>query len=156
MTRSALLVSSAVALTMAIAGSAADAKNMPQFMAKGKINAQLPLRAPLHSPGIFSTRAKVALRYERGFTSFSASKNVSGFSNPASGVYCITPSAALNYATIEPQVTLEWSLSSGFSFVDFWENGAFDCPNPSTQIEVRTYDTSGNPTELSAFVLQIG
>ena len=152
MTRSALLVSSAVALTMACVGTAADAKNMPQFMDRGKINATLPLHAPIMTP----VRAKAHLieLYERGFTTYSFSKGVSSLSNPATGVYCITPSVSLS-PTKPAQVTLEWSFSSGFSFVDFWENGSFDCPGTTSQVEVRTYDASGNPTENSAFLLQI-
>jgi hypothetical protein len=137
---------------MAISGTAAGAKNVPGFMSRGPINANLSHAAPV-TPNTFSTKAKVVARYERGFATYSYYKHVSAISNPSSGVYCIYPSIALVYSSISPQVTPEWSFSSGFSFVDFWENGAFDCG--SNSIEVRTYDTSGNLTELAAFNLSL-
>jgi hypothetical protein len=153
MTKSALLLSTGVALVMAFGGSAAGAKNVAGFMSRGPTNAHLPAVPPV-TPRTFSNKAKVVARYERGFTTYSYYKNVSAISNPSSGVYCIYPSVPLVYGSISVQITPEWALSLGFSFVDFWETGNFgDCG--SNSIEVRTYDTSGNLTEESAFNLSL-
>ena len=152
MTKSALLLTTAVTLTMVLSGSV-GAKNVPGFMSRGARNAPfLKARSPLTANA--EARASLVLRYERGFTSAWYSKGVSALSNPKTGVYCITPIRPIK-STSNPQVTLEWSYSYGSSFVDFWENGSFDYPSGNGQLEIKTYDTKGNLTEDSAFVVII-
>ncbi len=100
----------------------------------------------------FSTNAKVAYFYSRGSAAH-RSKNVSSFSNPDTGVYCITPSVAVNFAKDYPLVSIEWGHSDGFALLVFWRdvNDSSDCP--AGALEVQTYDfNAGGPPVQSGNV----
>jgi hypothetical protein len=95
----------------------------------------------------YSTKAVVAYYYSRG--EGDRSKNVSAFTNPAHGEYCITPSIALNFSKIYPHVTVEYGASAGATLSAFWANESSDCPQGS--LAVLTYDTNGYPSSDVAF-----
>jgi|SRR5579871_1071519 len=95
----------------------------------------------------YSTKAAVAYLYTRGQRD--RSKNVSAFTNPATGVYCITPSIALNFSKIYPHVTVEYEASAGSTLSAFWANESSNCPDGS--LTVLTFDDSGSPSSAVAF-----
>lgn len=90
---------------------------------------------------LYTTKAKLAYFYSRGFGA-PRSKGVASFSNPATGIYCITPSASvtLDFTKIQPLLSIEWGSSLGSSLLAYWRDPAtaFDCPGGS--LEVQTYD----------------
>jgi hypothetical protein len=103
--------------------------------------------APIGDSKSYSTKAVVAYYYSRG--EGDRSKNVSGFTNPAHGVYCITPSVILNFSKIYPHVTVEYGASAGATLSAFWADESSDCPQGS--LTVLTYDNYGNPSSAVAF-----
>jgi hypothetical protein len=103
--------------------------------------------APTGDTKAYSTKAAVAYYYTRGERD--RSKNVSAFTNPAAGEYCITPSIALNFSKIYPHVTVEYEASAGAALSAFWANESSDCPEGS--LTVLTFDDSGNPSSAVAF-----
>jgi hypothetical protein len=147
MTKTSLLVTTALGLTVALSGSAFAGHAVPAQ--PNKSNAHLTLGQ--HGVAIPGKRAKykLAYYYSRGFET-SASRGVAAFSNPSTGVYCITPSVSLGVNF--PNVTVEWGASSGSTLSAFYENGGFDCGG---NIEVLTYDNSGNRSPNVAFDITI-
>jgi hypothetical protein len=87
----------------------------------------------------FTTNAKVAYYYSRGFAT-ARSKNVSHFSNPSTGVYCIKPSVALNFSKIYPLLSIEWGTSDGFALLAYWRDIASSSDCPAGELEIQTYD----------------
>ena len=105
-----------------------------------------------HAPeAAFATNAKVAYFYSRGFLA-ARSKNVSAFSNPSTGIYCITPSVSLNLAKIYPMVSIEWGSSSGSALLAYWRdtNSSTNCP--AGALEVQTFDFNSGTVEASGNV----
>ena len=101
---------------------------------------------------IVTTKAKIAVYYTP-FGGIVRSKGVLGVTNPATGIYCITPSVAVDLTGVYPQVSVEWNLSSGFSLQAYWKNtpSVSDCP--AGDLEVTTYDfNAGGPAVLSGVV----
>ena len=98
-------------------------------------------------------KARLCAFIGQGGTVF-RSKNVALVTNPSTGVYCITPNAAvLNVAAIVPSVTVEWGTSSGSDLLAFWRNGVFSCPFGT--IEVRTYDLASNLSPRVSFSIVV-
>jgi hypothetical protein len=147
MTKTALLVTTALGLTVALSGSAFAGHAVPAQ--PGKSNAHLTLGQ--HGVAVPGKRAKYKLAYfySRGFET-SSSRGVAAFSNPSTGVYCITPSVSLG--VVFPNVTVEWGASYGSTLSAFYENGGFDCGG---NVEVRTYDDSGAVNPNVAFDITI-
>jgi hypothetical protein len=105
-----------------------------------------------HAPETaFATNAKVAYFYSRGFDA-ARYKNVSAFSNPSTGIYCITPSVSLNLAKIYPMVSIEWGASTGSALLAYWRdtNSSTNCP--AGALEVQTYDFNSGTIEASGNV----
>src|SRR4051812_16478267 len=67
----------------------------------------------------FTTKAKVAYDYFRGFAT-DRSKNISDFQHPATGIYCLKPSIAVDFSLDTPQTGIEWATSLGFGLWAFW------------------------------------
>jgi hypothetical protein len=107
--------------------------------------------APASEPAAYTTKAAVAYYYTRG--EGDRSKNVSSFTNPGTGTYCITPSISLKLSKIYPHVTVEYEDSAGSSLAAFWSNNGPDCPTGS--LEVITADFSGNFSSAVAFVFTV-
>lgn len=114
------------------------------------------------------TKAKFAVMYLRGdggcllgSDTFGPSKNLAAFSNPATGVYCFTPSKAAGLSgdkllAAYPTVDIEWGSSSGSDLLAYVYRGAGNCP--AGDIEVRTYDLPGGVPTLTddvAFYLKV-
>ena len=92
--------------------------------------------------GGFTTKAKLALLY--GFGQNVRSVGVASVTSPLTGVYCITPSAKLNFKKIYPQISIERSLSVGFAFWAYWvdtTNSPINCTE--SQLEVITEQLNG-------------
>jgi hypothetical protein len=78
-------------------------------------------------------------------------KNFSGVTRPATGIYCLTPSGGVTEAGSAPSVTVEWGQSSGNNLSAYWRSHSLgnSCPN-SADFEVRTYRfTAGGDNTLS-------
>jgi hypothetical protein len=86
-------------------------------------------------------------------------KGLKSVTSPSTGIFCLTPSdKTLKTKSTFPIVTIEWGDSLGSSLLAYYEYLAEDCPHPSSQYEVRTYDfSSGTPTltTLVAFVIVV-
>src|SRR5437016_919657 len=92
-------------------------------------------------PGkIFTTRAKVAYYFSRGGGA-DTSKNVAKFTNPSTGVYCITPSVMLGYPDVYPHVTVDWGNSIGNVLFAYILLHSDDCP--AGPFEVLPYNDAG-------------
>lgn len=143
MTKSALLISTAVGLTVALSGSAFAGHAVPAQ--PNHTNAHI-VPGQVHIDKAAKAKYRVAYYYSRGFET-SQSTGVASFSNPSTGVYCITPTKSVTNAY--PNVSVEWGASSGSTLSVFYENGAFDCAGGG--FEVRTYDDSGNVSANVAF-----
>jgi len=94
----------------------------------------------------FATNAKVAYFYSRGFAA-ARYKNVSAFSNPSTGVYCITPSVAINTAKDYPLVSIEWGSSLGSALLAFWRDVQTftDCPAGALEVQTFDFNAGGSP-----------
>jgi hypothetical protein len=148
MTKTLLLVTTALGLTVALSGPAFAGHAVPAQ--PGKSNAHLTLgQHGVAVPGHRRAKYKLAYYYSRGFET-SSSVGVAAFSNPSTGVYCITPSGSLG--TNFPNVTVEWGASYGSTLSAFYEFGGFDCGG---NVEVLTYDDSGNRNPNVAFDITI-
>jgi len=126
------------ALVLSGASYAADSMH---YNAEGMRHAA---HQPIALHGPFTTKAKVAYGYFRGFVP-DRSKNVSDFQHPAVGIYCILPSIAVDVSQDTPQTGIEWATSLGFGLWAYWVdvNSFTECP--SGYLEVKTYDLeSGN------------
>lgn len=72
------------------------------------------------------------------------SKGVAEVTHPATGDWCIKPQAKWKVEQAVPVVSVEYSLSSGYSLLAFWRSYGSGCP--AGNIEVYTYDfSSGTP-----------
>jgi|HubBroStandDraft_1064217.scaffolds.fasta_scaffold12033_2 hypothetical protein len=87
----------------------------------------------------FATNAKVAYFYSRGFGP-ARSKNVSEFSNPSTGIYCVLPSVSVNVEKDYPLVSIEWGYSAGAALMAYWIDVSAYTNCPSGYLEVITYD----------------
>lgn len=115
----------------------------------------VPKQSTTTAGGPFGTRAKVAVLHS-GVVGTVRSKNVMAVSNPSTGVYCISPSVALDLTKTFPSVSVEWGWSSGNSLAAFVRDtgdGYTSCLEGD--LEVQTYDLTGNPSAAVAFLLQI-
>jgi hypothetical protein len=86
------------------------------------------------------------------------SRNVDAVTNPSTGIYCITPSAAagIDTQTDPVHVTVEWGNSSGSLLAAFWYRAAEECGYPAGgNLEVRTYDFSGALSDDVAFIVSV-
>jgi len=92
----------------------------------------------------FTTAAKVAYYYGRGIAS-DRKKNVSAFSNPSTGIYCITPSIAINTAKDYPVVSIEWGTSLGYALLAYWYGSAADCPTGALEVQTYDFNAGGYP-----------
>lgn len=106
---------------------------------------------PKSDPTGYTTKAAVAYYYTRGVGD--RSKNVSSFTNPTTGAYCITPSIVLKFSKIYPHVTVEYEDSAGSLLFAYWSNYGPDCPSGS--LEVLTVDSTGNFSSDVAFVFTV-
>ena len=124
----------AIALAGSVAFPAASFAETLHYNAEGRPPAQQPL-----SVRPFMLGQEVAYYYTRGLGT-DRSINVADFQNPSTGIYCIEPSVSVNFSTVEPLVSIEWSESNGFALLAYWENVAVYTDCPTGYFEVRTYD----------------
>ena len=72
----------------------------------------------------------------------------------SAGVFCLTPTSAVDPETDPPILTLEYSASSGENFTVMWDHGNGEC-DPGTY-EVKTYDgETGAPADNASFVIMV-
>jgi hypothetical protein len=73
--------------------------------------------------------------------SFDPARALKGFTavtRPSTGIFCLTPTAALSKTADTAIVTVEWDNSFGFDLLAFWSKSGVGCS--PTQWAVRTYD----------------
>jgi hypothetical protein len=99
----------------------------------------------------FTTRAKLAVFQSAfAFGGTVRSKNVTSVSRIATGVYCVVPAIDVDLAGVYPQLTTEWTLSSGNSGLAYWRNSALTSTCPVGHIEVRTFDFNGGGAAVAS------
>ena len=76
------------------------------------------------------------------------SKGFTAVSSPGTGKYCLSVAAGVP-TNLPVQVTPDWGASAGNSLLAFHDHGLSFCS--AGQIEVLTYDTSGNLSANVAF-----
>ena len=114
-------------------------------------NARQRAVVPRNEPTGYTTKAAVAYYYTR--EGVDRSKNVSSFTNPTTGAYCITPSIAVKFSKIYPHVTVEYEHSAGSLLWAYWSDSGPDCPSGS--LEVLTVDSTGNFSPDVAFIFTV-
>jgi hypothetical protein len=133
-----------LALPLLTAAAMASAAGTTPLLPNGGPDALAEaLSAPL-ATGPFTTRAKLAVFQSAfAFGGTVRSKNVTSVSRIATGVYCVVPAIEVDLTAIYPQLTTEWTLSSGSSGLAYWRNTATSSACPVGNIEVRTFDFNG-------------
>ena len=133
-----LKVTVCLALATLLACSALSFAQENHYNAEGRARAVQPPQAET----AFATNARVAYFYSRGFDP-ARSKNVASFTNPSTGIYCITPSVLVNLTKDYPMVSIEWGSSLGEALLAFWQNVAVFTDCPAGALEVQTWDFNG-------------
>jgi hypothetical protein len=112
-----------LALPLLTAAAMASAAGTTPLLPNGGPDALAEaLSAPL-ATGPFTTRAKLAVFQSAfAFGGTVRSKNVTSVSRIATGVYCVVPAIEVDLTAIYPQLTTEWTLSSGSSGLAYWRN----------------------------------
>ena len=83
------------------------------------------------------------------------SKGVADFTNPSTGIYCITPGVNLNLKKIYPLVSIEWGRSSGNALLAFWRDTTLnnkDCGPGLLEVQTFDFDSGTLPPVPSAQV----
>lgn len=112
-------------------------------------------RARVPTPAFNPARSKFTAVAEIVNNHMDFDKGFAGaFGHPSTGVYCVT---SLSPSKINPfarpaLVQVDWQHSSGSSLMAF--TGGAECPGVD-DYEVKTYDTSSNPSDSVAFVIAV-
>lgn len=105
----------------------------------------------------FSTNARVALYFGGGETQRSV--GVKSVSHPSTGVFCITPSASLDFTHIFPLVTVDFTRSHGEGLLVFFRqfvSGQTECSSKEIEIVTVAFGTKTfAPSDSVAFILII-
>jgi hypothetical protein len=114
---------------------------------------------PQPQKGGFTTNAKLALSYSP-LVGLIRSVGVKSVTNPDTGVFCITPSVALNLSEIYPLVSIEWGESAGNALMAFWRDTSIDdndCGEGLLEVQTFDFNAGGYPvvSESVAFDLVI-
>lgn len=141
----------AFTLTLMTAAAMAPAAGAKPLLPNGGPKALAEALASPLATGPFTTRARLAVFQSAfAFGGTVRSKNVTAVNRIATGVYCVVPAIEVDLAGIYPQLTPEWTLSSGNSGLAYWRNTATSSTCPAGNIEVRTFDfNAGGPAAAS-------
>jgi hypothetical protein len=104
--------------------------------------------------GPYGTKAKLALYYRSG-TGILASVGVAGVYEPSAGVVCVQPSVALDLPNAYPQVTVEWSWSSGFALLSYYTAGSYGCATGELSVYNYDFNAGGYPVPSSNVAFEL-
>jgi hypothetical protein len=105
-----------------------------------------PQQPPVATPR--RTKELLQLDYEGLSNTIIRSTNVSSVTNPSTGIFCITPTVAVNAATVYPMLSIEWGDSSGFALLAYWKDTTIFTDCSAGQLEVTTYDFNAGGTPV--------
>jgi hypothetical protein len=98
------------------------------------------------------TPLTIAFVYSPSFYGIELNKGVASVTSPSTGIYCVQPRAPLKASAL-PVVQVDWGGSQGNSLAAAYSYYLTKCS--SGQIEVHTYDFTGAPTNLVAFIVTV-
>jgi hypothetical protein len=125
---------------MSLMALAALAATAPAYAAGARYNAEHMTRvAPDNRVFASSIFARAAYYYGRGFAP-DRSVNVTSFTNPSTGIYCIKPGTSMGARF--PLVSIDWAESFGEALQAFVINTSTFSDCPAGNFEVQTWDIS--------------